>query len=250
MSFLSMLKCQIRGEQFEPTWLGILFNPSYIVRSGLFKAIKEIAPDVSGDILDFGCGCKPYEHLFANSSSYVGCDTYNSGHDHYSSKVDYFYDGKTLPFQDKHFDSVVSFEVFEHISDITLSIKQINRVTKLNGLLLISTPFVWPEHEVPHDYARYTTYGISSLLQKNGYKVINLKITSTYILAIFQILISYLMQISPKNKIYYLLQIGVFFPLTLAAYIINSALPKGEGLFLGIVVLARKVTHLDNETIK
>lgn len=247
MSLWSRFRARIRREHFEPTWLGVLVTPAYIVRSGLYKAIKEIAPEVRGDILDFGCGSKPYEHLFPNSASYVGCDTKNSGHDHHNSKVDYFYDGKALPFADEEFDAVVSFEVFEHIFDLPSSIKEINRVTKRNGLLLISIPFVWAEHEAPHDFARYTTYGMSYLLEKNGYKVVNLKRTSTYLLAVFQLLLAYLIQVAPKNKLYYLFQLGIFFPVTLAAHVLNAALPAKNELFLGSVILARKVAQLDNE---
>lgn len=249
MSLWSRFRARIRREHFAPTWLGVLTNPAHIVRSGLYKAIKEIAPEIQGNILDFGCGSKPYEHLFLNSASYVGCDTQNSGHDHYTSKVDYFYDGKTLPFADEQFDAVVSFEVFEHIFDLPNSIKEINRVTKRNGLLLISIPFAWAEHEAPHDFARYTTYGISYLLEKNGYKVVNLKRTSTYLLAVFQLLLAYLIQVAPKNKLYYLFQLGIFFPTTLAAYTLNAVLPAKNELFLGSVILARKVTQLDNEMI-
>lgn len=116
MSLWFKLRSRIRREHFEPTWLGVLVNPAYIVRSGWFNAIKEIAPEVQGDILDFGCGS-----MFVNAVSYIGCDTQNSGHDHYNSKVDYFYDGKTLPFADEQFGAVVPFEVFEHIFDLPVS---------------------------------------------------------------------------------------------------------------------------------
>lgn len=241
MSLWSRLRGRIRREHFEPTWLGILVYPAYIVRSGLFNSIKEIAPEVQGNILDFGCGSKPYEQLFVNSASYVGCDTQHSGHDHHNSKVDYFYDGNTLPFADGQFDAVVSFEVFEHVFDLPGSIKEINRVTRENGLLLISVPFAWAEHEAPYDFARYTTFGMTHLLEKNGYQVVRLKRTSTYLLAVFQLLIAYLIQIAPKNKLYYLFQLGVFFPLTLLAYVLNAVLPSKNELYLGSVILARKV---------
>ena len=105
-------------------------------------------------VLDFGCGSKPYENLFINIDEYVGCDIEVSGHDHLDSKIDYFFDGKNLPFIDDRFDSVVSFEVFEHIFNLPEILKEINRVTKTSGNILISVPFAWGEHEVPYDFAR------------------------------------------------------------------------------------------------
>ena len=245
MGLLARIKSWIRKEQFDPTWLGPIVNPVYITRSGLNKNIKELALRIRGSILDFGCGSKAYEHLFRNATDYIGCDTRNSGHDHFDSKVDCYYDGRILPFANQKFDAVVSFEVFEHVFDLSASLKEINRVTKQDGFLLISIPFAWAEHEVPYDFARYTTYGISHLLENHGYQVVEIKKTSSYVLAIFQLLIAYLVQVTPKNMLYYLFQMFLFFPLTLLAYLFDAILPAKNELFLGSVILARKVVSIE-----
>lgn len=179
-------------EAYRPGLLGPLVNPNYIIRHRLFKGIEEMAPNIQGDILDFGCGSKPYESLFSHASCYVGCDIETSGHSHIDSKVDYFYDGKTLPFRDHEFDAVVAFEVFEHIFNLPEILREIHRITKPEGQLLISIPFAWEEHEVPYDFARYTRYGITKLLRDAGYEVVELKKTTSSFLAITQLGIAYL----------------------------------------------------------
>ena len=83
--------------------------------------------------MDFGCGSKPYESLFVNAKKYIGIDVEVSGHNHKDSKVDVFYDGKTLPFADKSFDAVVCFEVLEHIFNPDEAITEIRRVLKGDG---------------------------------------------------------------------------------------------------------------------
>src|SRR5271165_6736377 len=110
---IDRLQNRARRESFQPTLLGILVNPAYIIRRGLFLAIKDLAHSISGNVLDFGCGSKPYEALFSHATEYVGADLEGTGHDHSDSRVDVFYDGRSLPFPDGQFDAVVSFEVFE-----------------------------------------------------------------------------------------------------------------------------------------
>ena len=65
-----------------------MISPVYFIRDGLYRNIASLAPRLSGDILDFGCGSKPYESLFVNASSYVGVDVQVSGHDHTDSRID------------------------------------------------------------------------------------------------------------------------------------------------------------------
>src|SRR3546814_6951319 len=42
-------------------------------------------------------------------------------------------------------------------------------------MLLLTVPFVWDEHEQPYDYARYSTFGLKSLLERNGFNVLTQK---------------------------------------------------------------------------
>ena len=240
---ISSLKKRLRKEAFIISPLSIIINPVYIIRNGLYKSISNMAPSITGDVLDFGCGSKPYESLFVNASSYVGVDIRVSGHNHQNSKVDYFYDGKRLPFSDGSFDAIVCFEVFEHVFNIEEVFVEIYRVLKPNGQLLISIPFAWDEHEIPYDFARYTSFGINHILNKNSFEVIELNKTTTYILAVFQMLIAYLFQfVLPKGRLIgRVSQLVVIFPLNVLALLFNSLFPKRYEYYCNNVVLAKKV---------
>ena len=61
---LENLKEFVRKQQFCPTGIGLLINPFYLSRKGLYKEIKLLSPLVYGSVLDVGCGRKPYAHLF------------------------------------------------------------------------------------------------------------------------------------------------------------------------------------------
>jgi SAM-dependent methyltransferase len=240
---ISSLKKRLRKEAFIISPLSIIINPVYIIRNGLYKSISNIAPNITGNVLDFGCGSKPYESLFVNANSYVGVDIEVSGHNHKDSKVDYFYDGKKLPFNDASFDAIVCFEVFEHVFNIEEVLAEISRVLKPNGQLLISIPFAWDEHEIPYDFARYTSFGITHILNKNNFEVVKLTKTTTYILAVFQMLIAYLHQYAlPKGRLIgRFSQLIVIFPLNVMALLFNTLLPKRYEYFCNNVVLAKKV---------
>lgn len=230
-----------RRENFRPGWLGVLSNPFFIIRRGIYRAVRELAPGIQGDILDVGCGSKPYVTLFTSSDSYVGIDIEVSGHDHSNSLVDLYYDGNAIPFGDSQFDAVVSFEVFEHVFNLPEILAEIRRVTREDGLLLVSIPFAWDEHEVPYDYARYTSFGIADLLAKSGYEVLKLCKTTTYIQALGQLFIMYLLRLMPwRGAARLWVQIFVVFPCTVAISVVNLLLPKKYDYFSNVVVLARR----------
>jgi SAM-dependent methyltransferase len=236
---LKKLRRRLSREAFYPSWLGTLINPIYIVRRGLFKTIQSFSPAISGKVLDFGCGTKPYESLFSNASHYTGVDIEICGHNHVDSKVDVFYDGKTLPFADGSFDSVVSFEVLEHIFNINEILSEVSRVLKPGGRFLLSIPFAWEEHEIPYDFARYTTYGIEFVLRESGFDVVQTVKTTTSVLAINQLFIAYLAKyVSPQSRFPAIVfQLFIIFPITTISILINSVLPKQYGYFCNCVVL-------------
>jgi SAM-dependent methyltransferase len=245
---LKKLEERLRREAFITSPLGIVTSPVYIIRNGLYKSILSVAPKIEGDVLDLGCGSKPYESLFTSAKSYVGVDVEVSGHDHKDSKVDVFYDGKRLPFPDGHFDAVVSFEVFEHVFNIDEVIAEIRRVLKPHGQVLITMPFSWEEHEQPYDFARYTSYGIKHIFERNKFDVIEVKKSTTYVLAVCQMFITYVSQVaygplyaSPKSKIpSRLFQIFFIFPLNLIALFLDFILPKRYECFCNNVVFSKK----------
>ena len=48
------------------------------------------------------------------------------------------------------------------------------RILKKKGLLFLTTTFIWPEHEVPYDFRRFTSFGIKRLFEKD-FKVLQYK---------------------------------------------------------------------------
>ena len=230
-------------EMFNPKLFGFFFNPFYVIRKGIYKGVKENAVHLNGRLLDFGCGNKPYKELF-KVNEYIGLDTHESGHNHENEDIDIFYDGKIIPFNNNHFDCVFSSEVFEHVFELECSLKEIQRVCKPHGYLLITVPFVMSEHEVPFDYARYSSYGIKYLLEKNGFKIINQTKSSNNIQTIFQMWNIYVYQnILKYKKIRFLLTPIFLMPVTAIGIALSHILPKSNDFFLTNIVLAKNTSN-------
>lgn len=236
----SYLKKLLEKERFNPGFISFFINPFFIIRLGLYKGIRKSSKLLCGHMLDFGCGSKPYRQLF-NVDQYVGLDLKESGNNKQHKSVDVYYDGKTIPFEDKSFDSVFTSEVFEHVFNLDEVLIEINRVLKTQGKILITVPFVWDEHEVPYDFGRYSSYGIKFMLEKHGFKVISLDKSSNFVLTIFQLWNSYMFQQLSRWKPMLIL-LPLMLPLVHSiAYFMSFLLPDNKDLYLNNVVVAQKI---------
>jgi SAM-dependent methyltransferase len=125
---------------------------------------------VSGRVLDFGCGSRPYASYFSLASEYVGIeyDEKLGVHEHFIRDGVHFYGGRLLPFASNTFDVIVSFQVIEHVKCLEEIIGELMRVAKPGARFFLTLPLLWPEHEVPNDFRRYTRWGIRQLLEEAG----------------------------------------------------------------------------------
>lgn len=160
-----------RKHEFDPGLSGLWLNRLYLIRRVIAEGIKRNAHQLTGKLLDYGCGSKPYEELFP-ATEYIGIDVEVSGHPTDRKTADVYFDGVCLPFSDSEFDSVLVSEVVEHLFDLPCALVEISRVMKPSGKLLITCPFVWPLHEEPYDYARYTPFALSHELERAGFRII------------------------------------------------------------------------------
>lgn len=230
-------------EMFNPSYyFGVFINPYFIIRRSLFKCVKSYSNEIKGKMIDIGCGSKPYEKLF-DVEKYIGLDIEVSGHDHTNELVDCYYDGKTIPYKDNSFDSAFSSEVFEHIFNLEEILNEIQRVLKPKGKLLITVPFVWEEHEIPHDFARYTSFGIISLLEKHGFKILESKKNTSNIETIFQLLATYINSIFCHNKfplLNIILRPFVVSPFIIIGILLSIILPNNNAFYHNNIILCER----------
>lgn len=227
---------------FRPEWYSVVINPYFIARRGLLNKIKQFSSnDFSGkNILDVGCGIKPYQDFF-NADSYIGIDIDYGGHNNQAKTVDKFYNGVDIPYDDNSFDVIICTEVLEHVSDPDKLLSEINRVLKNNGQLFLSMPFVWNEHETPYDFNRFTRYRHQSIFAKAGLTITKIEETTGVFRVCGQLISAFIFErLFVKNKPLKLL-VAVFlcFPIQVL-FIFLDFIFKNSWLTLDYVITAKK----------
>lgn len=237
---IALFQAARRRQVFSPGWLGVFINPFYFARSGLRDAMTEFAPMLSGRLLDVGCGAKPYRSLFA-VDTYVGLDIDNEISRQLGS-AEYLYDGNTFPFADASFDSVLCSQVLEHVFTPDEFLGEIVRVLKPGGRLLLTMPFVWDEHSQPYDYARYSSFGLRALLERQELKIVHHKKLGADASTLFQLANAYLFKVTQglPRTIKLLITVSVMATVNMAGLLARRLLPDNPDLFLDQVVLAEK----------
>lgn len=230
----------LERQEFYPGLVGLFTNPFYFDRKELLRNIRDLAPKIKGRVLDVGCGTKPYAELFKDIA-YVGLEI-DTEENRKKTQVDFFYDGKTFPFFDREYDCAISSQVLEHVFEPNLFLKELNRVLKPDGTLLLTVPFMWEEHEQPHDFGRYSSFGLKAILKKNGFEVIEQRKTLNDIRAIFQLLNCWFKKLLKfKNKkIKFICYIFFFGTSNLLGSMLYYIFPKNNAFYIDNVVLARK----------
>lgn len=238
---LGKLKEIYQNEQFNPKFIGLFINPFYFARKGLYQNVSELIPNLNGKLLDIGCGTKPYKSL-CKVDEYIGLEIDDEGNRNHQY-ADVFYDGKTIPFENKMFNSILSNQVFEHIFNPNEFLKEVNRVTKMGGSVLMTVPFVWDEHEQPYDYARYSSFGLKHILNENGFEVIEHRKSNNGIEVIFQLLNDYIFKttVTKNSYVNLIITLVLIAPVNILGILLSKILPKNEDLYLDNIVLAKKV---------
>lgn len=135
---------EFTGERFIPEMSDIELEIEHIQR---YELLKEVVRDKI--ILDAACGEGYGSYLLSQTAMKVtGLDIDAKSIAYASEKynnanVDFLVSTiNKLPFEDNAFDAVVSFETLEHVDFETqvLFMREIKRVLKENGILIISTP--------------------------------------------------------------------------------------------------------------
>jgi SAM-dependent methyltransferase len=124
-----------------------------------------------GDILDYGCGSKPYESLFVTKfKNYVGADIAGN------SKANLIIGAEgEIPASDESFDCVLSSQVLEHVVSPQIYLKEAYRVLRQGGHLIVSTHGIWPYHPDPTDFWRWTIDGLQREVTRAGFEVVNVQ---------------------------------------------------------------------------
>ncbi len=128
-----------------------------------------------GILLDLGCGNVPLFGMYRNFVNKTVCVDWDNTF-HKNDFVDYYVDlNKDLPFEENSFDTVLLSDVLEHIKEPMFLWKEINRILKNGGYLILNVPFHYWMHEQPYDYYRYTKSALEYFAAESNFEILVLE---------------------------------------------------------------------------
>jgi len=130
-------------------------------------------------VLDAGAGEGSYKTFFARQR-YVGVDLGIGDSTWNYRALDAIANLEALPFPRNTFDAMVNIVTLEHVREPGAVLAELARVVKPGGRLLLVVPHEWEEHQQPHDYFRYTRYGVQHLLERAGFDGIRIEPVGGY----------------------------------------------------------------------
>jgi SAM-dependent methyltransferase len=154
-----------------------------IQRPTKYRLVREFLGDSLGVAADIGCGPGVFirhmsaraRYLVAADIDYESLDRVRSRHKNIRNVEFIVTSADVLPFPDEHLDTILLLEVLEHLVDDGAALREMSRVLRPGGRLVVSVPV--PPGEVDHDSAwghkreGYKLAEIVSLLIMNGFEV-------------------------------------------------------------------------------
>lgn len=143
-------------------------TPTFALLTSLSDWIRSEAESFHAErgpyrVLDVGCGVKPYHPWFEPYvSEYVGLDIGDNPNAELHGTIE------AIPAEDASFDLVLCTQVLEHCDDPAQGVREVRRVTKPGGRVLLSTHGVMVYHPAPRDLWRWTHEGLERLFLTNG----------------------------------------------------------------------------------
>lgn len=159
---LKQIFSRLRYLPIHPQWL------IYYKETGdLIQTCKKLR----GLVLDIGCADQKVRRFLPADCAYIGLDYYQTAAGWYGTRPQIFGDAQHLPILANSIDSVLLLDVLEHLPKPQDCIHEIRRVLKPGGKLILQVPFVYPIHDAPLDFQRWTIYGLRELAKKSRFVV-------------------------------------------------------------------------------
>ena len=146
--------------------------------------VRRIEPGAT--VLDLGAGEAGLRGELAHAR-YLAVDR-GIGHAGWDySSLDAVADASAVPLRAGSVDVVISKQVLEHMRDPVGMLREVARVLRPGGRVLLSTNQAWPQHQVPYDFFRFTSYGLRHCFTEAGLVVDRLEaMGGAFTVALFQ----------------------------------------------------------------
>lgn len=141
-------------------------SPSNILlKQATQSALEKYA--INKSVLDAGAGRLAYRSLIQKYAKKYTSFDFTQTHSELTKVTNI----EAMDFKDSSFDVVFCSQVIEHVPHPWIAFQEIFRVLKPSGIAIITVPMLGYIHNAPHDYYRYTHFGLRVLAEDAGLTV-------------------------------------------------------------------------------
>ena len=162
LDFLRIVYSRLKNTPLHPQWFAFFREA---------RSLKRTCANLSGVVLDVGCAEAHPRHLLPEDTRYIGVDYLVTATGWYGTRPDVFADARALPLADGSVDHALLLDVLEHIPGPDKCIAELQRVLKVGGTLTIQVPFLYPVHDAPLDFHRWTRHGLEAAADHHGFEI-------------------------------------------------------------------------------
>lgn len=153
-------------------WAVWKFN--WLANHKLVRALERHRHHAHGQLLDIGCGSRPFAHCFGDRvTHYWGTDLRSSRH-LTARAPDAYARAESQPIRTASMDTVASFSVVTYLPEPLRLFTEAARVLKPGGIAFVEFAQMEPILDAPHDYYRFTPYGARWLFEQAGFEVLEI----------------------------------------------------------------------------
>jgi SAM-dependent methyltransferase len=146
-------------------------HPQWFVYRDEREALLLIGRQATGLTLDVGAGAQAVQNYLTAVCRYVSLDYYQTATDWYHTRPQIFGDGQRLPIKANSVDTVLLLDVLEHLPHPEECVAEIWRVLRQGGRLVMQLPFLYPLHDTPYDFHRWTIHGLRALAGRHEFSI-------------------------------------------------------------------------------
>jgi SAM-dependent methyltransferase len=151
---------KLRGTPFHPQWHAFRNEAA---------TLEGIASTLRGLIVDVGSAEGKLRRFLASGIRHIALDYYETATRWYGTRPDVYGDAQALPFADACADCALLLDVLEHLPSPGRCLAEIHRILKPGGKLVLQVPFLYPIHDAPLDFTRWTNHGLRELARTHGF---------------------------------------------------------------------------------
>lgn len=139
-----------------------ILGENWVLGRYLLPQLERLGRSENGIVLDLGCGSSPFRGFFQRSERYIRIDRIPADPEVIVG------DMLSIPLPDQSVDVVLLCQAITDVPSPVIALREVWRVLRSGGRLVVFESMAYPEHDAPSDYYRLMPEGLRLLATEAG----------------------------------------------------------------------------------